>query len=152
MSVMVRWPTEMSPLAYWTLLALTCAYALTCGRRDERVAAVTCLGATVLTLAMLSPLSARYSNVESGVMLVDLGVLAAFVFIALKSERFWPLWIAGLQLTTTVAHVLKAVDAALLPEAYGAAMRFWSYPILIILALGTFRGRHRERRGSEAAA
>ena len=34
-------------------------------------------------------------------MLVDLAVLAGFVTVALRSKRFWPLWVAGLQLTTS---------------------------------------------------
>ena len=51
-----------------------------------------------------------YAHVEGGALLVDLAVLAAFVAVALRSDRFWPLWVAGLQLTTSVAHFLKAID------------------------------------------
>ncbi|MEO5971859.1 MAG: hypothetical protein ABIP91_00635, partial [Sphingomicrobium sp.] len=61
-------------------------------------------------------------------------------------ERFWPLWISGLQLTTSLAHIFKAVDTDLFPIAYAAAGRFWAYPILIILAVGTWRRQARERR------
>ena len=140
----------MSPSLYWTLLALSCAYALSCGQREERVAAIACIAATVLTLFLLSPLNTRYSHVETGVLMVDVGVLAVFTGIALRSQRFWPLWVAGLQLTTTVAHMLKGVQTELMPEAYGAAMRLWSYPILIILAVATFRGQLRHRRDEAA--
>jgi len=79
-------------------------------------------------------------------MLVDLGVLAAFVAVALRSKRFWPLWVAGLQLTTSIGHLLKGIDQDLLPRAYGAALQFWSYPILLILAVGTYRSHQRVRR------
>jgi len=72
-------------------------------------------------------------------------VLAAFVFVALRSPRFWPLWVAGLQLTSSTAHLMKAIDEDLLPIAYGAAIALWSYPILIILAIGTWRGQRRVR-------
>ncbi len=81
-------------------------------------------------------------------MLVDLGVLAGFIAVALRSERFWPLWIAGLQLTTSIGHMLKGVDQDLLPRAYGAALQFWSYPILLILAVGTYRSHQRMRRSA----
>jgi len=76
-------------------------------------------------------------------MIVDLGVLAGFVTVALRSKRFWPLWVAGLQLTTSLGHILKGIDPDLLPRAYGAALQFWSYPILLILAVGTFRTQRR---------
>jgi hypothetical protein len=42
-----------------------------------------------------------------------------------------------------MSHMLKAVDAGLVPQAYAAAEKFWSYPILLILAIGTWRGHRR---------
>jgi hypothetical protein len=96
----------------------------------------------------VSPLSVRYQGVERGLALVDLGVLAGFVTVALTSQRFWPLWVAGFQLTTAFGHGLKAIDANLLPQAYGAALQFWAYPILIILAVGTWRRQRRLHRAA----
>jgi hypothetical protein len=137
---------------YWTILLLICAYAFWRGRSDERVAAATCLAASLIQILVISPTAHRYSEVEVGVMLVDLGVLAIFVVIALQSSRFWPLWIAGLQLTTIVGHVLKAVQLNLLPLAYAGALRFWSYPILLIVAIGTWRSHQRRLQGSSGPA
>jgi hypothetical protein len=107
-----------------------------------------------VTRLVFTPLSVRYQRVETGLLLVDLAVLASFVFIALRSRRFWPLWVAGLQLTTSMAHLMKAIDETLLPIAYGAAIALWSYPILIILAIGTWRGHRRMRaeQGLRSAA
>lgn len=129
---------------YWTLLLLVCGYALHKGRADERLAAAACLAASLATKFAISPSAGRYSSVEFGVLIVDLAVLAVFIAIALRSHRFWPLWVAGLQLTTSMAHLLKAVEFGLMPEAYAAAGRFWVYPILIILAVATWRGRRSE--------
>ena len=131
---------------FHVVLLLVCGYALIAGKRDERVVAATCLLASLATRLMISPLSGRYSDVEMGVALVDVAAWAAFTFVALRSERFWPLWISGLQLTTSLAHILKALDSDLFPIAYAAAGRFWAYPILIILAVGTWRRQRRERR------
>jgi hypothetical protein len=139
---------------YWTILVLICAYAFWRGRTDERVAAATCLLASLVQLLVVSPAMHRYSGVELGVMFVDLGVLGVFVALALQSSRFWPLWVAGLQLTTILGHVLKAVQLSLLPLAYAGALRFWSYPILLILAIGTWRTHKRvvsERRAGQLA-
>lgn len=140
---------------YWTVLVLICAYAFWRGRRDERVVAGICLAASILSLLALTRWHARYTDVEHRLLFVDLATLAMFVAVALRSSRFWPLWIAGFQLTTSMGHVLKAIDLSLLPIAYGAALRMWSYPILIILALGTWRGHRRtraERPSTTAAA
>ena len=91
----------------------------------------------------------EYSVVERSDLAIDATMLAAFIVIALRSDRFWPLWVAGLQLTISISHLLKAIQPDLLPIAYGVAERFWSYPILIILAAGTWRSQRRTEHISD---
>jgi hypothetical protein len=141
----VRLPLMFGPFIFAPLLVAVCLYAWLRGGDDERIVAATCLAGTAATMLVISPLRQRYSGVEDGLLLVDLAVLAGFVTVALRSKRFWPLWAAGLQLTTSLGHILKGVDQDLVPRAYGAALQFWSYPILIILAVGTFRTHRRLR-------
>jgi hypothetical protein len=127
------------------LLLAVCSYALWRGRFEERLTAIVCLLATIATVIVKGPVRLSYSSIEIGVLLVDVATLAAFTSVALKSDRFWPLWVSGLQLTTSIGHLLKAVQPDLVPIAYAAAGRVWSYPILIILAVGTWRVHHRRR-------
>jgi len=128
------------------LLFAVCLYAFWRGGADERIVAGTCVAGTIATLLVISPVTTRYASVEEGMALVDLAVLAGFITVALRSNRFWPLWVAGLQLTTSLGHFLKGVEHDLLPQAYGAALQFWSYPILLILAIGTYRSHRRLQR------
>lgn len=132
----------LSPLTFYTVLFAVCAYAFLRGRADERLAAATCMAATFATNIVYNP-PGSYSGVEVGVLAVDAATFAAFTFLALRSERFWPLWVAGLQLTTLVAHALKAVELDLMPQAYAAAARFWVYPIFLVIVIGTWRGHQR---------
>ena len=136
---------------YLALLAVSCGYALWRGDRDARIAALVCIVATALTVVLITPGSTRYELVESGVMIVDLATLTAFITLALFSQRFWPLWVAGLQMTASAAHALKLFDSGLLPLAYAMAERFWSYPILLIIAIGAYRG-HRRRSDASVTA
>jgi len=140
----------MAPTIFRMLLALVVLYALTRGSRDERQVALICLIGAVLTTLVLSPLAQRFESVETPVFAVDIAVFAGFLLVALRSERFWPLWVAGLQLTTLMGHALKGIDTSLLPRAYAASLNFWAYPIVLVLAIGTWR--HQRRRQADTVA
>lgn len=129
------------PSVFPILLLGSCAYALLKGTRDAQVVALVTLGATLATYFLVS----RYAAVETGVLVVDMLVLLAFVAVALQSDRFWPLWIAGLHLTTTFGHALRAIDDQMVPIAYAVSMRFWSYPIHIILIVAVWRSQRRKQ-------
>jgi hypothetical protein len=137
-------------LIYHALLFGACGYAVIRGRTDARIVAGAFFIGNFATYALRSQLSGGYSSLETGVFAVDVLCLLAFTYAALISDRFWPLWVSGLQLTTSFGHVLKAIDSQLLPLAYAASLRFWGYPILIILAVGVWRHQRRLRRGQEA--
>lgn len=141
----------LSPLAYYAILCAVCAYAFLCGRLDERLAAGICIAATFATNIVYSP-AGSYAGIETGVLIVDALALLGFTFIALRTERFWPLWVAGLQLTTMLAHMFKAIQFELVPQVYAVAARFWVYPIFLIIVIGTWRSHQRSRRESRAAA
>lgn len=130
-------------MIFWIVLLASCGYALWRGRKYERLAAMVFIAATVLSILARSPLHGRYSGIEISDLVIDSAVLVAVVAIALVSDRFWPLWAAGLQLVDSMSHMLKAIQPSLIPAVYGAAERFWSYPILLILLVGAWRQHHR---------
>jgi hypothetical protein len=136
----------MAPTFFRILLAFVAAYAFWFGRRDERVIGVVLVVGVIASHYALSPLHSRFAGLETTVMAVDALVFLGFLWVALVSERFWPLWIAGLQLTAMLGHLLKLADTDMFPKAYGAALFFWAYPIVIILAVGTWRSHRRLRQ------
>lgn len=137
----------LSPYFYYVLLIAVAAYAFVRGSADAKLVAAICVIATLATKFVLSPVAHRYSGVEYGVFIVDLLTLFGFIAVALRTDRFWPLWVAGLQLTTLLAHLMKLVETDLLPHAYGAAGRFWVYPIFLIIVVGTWRHQQRAIEG-----
>ena len=139
-------------ILYNLLLFGACGYAFWRGKLDARIVAAAFFIGNFATFALRSQLSGGYSSLESGIFAVDVACFLAFTYAALISDRFWPLWVSGLQLTTSFGHVLKAIHTDMLPLAYAAALRFWGYPILIILAVGVWRSQQRMRRERERVA
>ena len=133
----------LNPSTYWLIMFVVVAYAYGRGKVDERLAASICAIGSIATVLVRSPGSPYYANVETGVLTIDFVALAAFVLLALRSRRFWPLWVAGFQLTSVLAHFLKAVHWNMIPEVYAAAERFWIYPIFLAIVVGTWRSRRR---------
>ncbi|HEX5238068.1 MAG TPA: hypothetical protein VFW39_06360 [Sphingomicrobium sp.] len=130
-------------MLFWLLLLVSCGYSLWRGRKYERIAALVFIAATILSIVGQSLLRVYYVEIETSDLIVDSAVLVAVIAIALVSDRFWPLWAAGLQLVDSMSHLMKAVDADMLPQVYGTAERFWSYPILMVLLIGAWRQHRR---------
>lgn len=136
----------LTPLTYLIVLAMVCVYAFLRGGAECRIAATICAVASIASLVLASPWATSYSRIESGIFFVDLAVLIGFTAIALRSDRFWPLWIAGLQLTTIIAHLFKVVDLDLIPAVYAAAARSWVYPIFLVIVIATWRSQRRDQQ------
>jgi hypothetical protein len=128
----------------YNLLLLTCVpYALLRGGAPERWCAGIALGATILSIVALSQSAVIYQDAEIETLAVDLLALAAFFIVAVFADRFWPLVVAGLQADAVVIHICKLVQPDILPLGYAVGLSIWSYPILILLAVGTVRHRRR---------
>jgi hypothetical protein len=141
----------MAPNLFRVLLALVALYAILRGTRDEQQVGILFVIGVIASELVLPPIRDRYEGVETNLMLVDLAVFAGFLWVALRSDRFWPLWIAGLQLTAILGHILKLVDIHLFARAYAAALFFWAWPMMVILAIGTWRSHRRAQRESGAS-
>ena len=116
-------------------LATCCGAAFWLGRDSERTTAVLLVAA-----ATLSPLvqTSNFLHPETGILLIDMLLLAYLLVLALRSDRYWPLWAAGFQVVGTFIHVARIVDPSVWPPAYATAEVFWSYPVLFALGAGTW--------------
>jgi hypothetical protein len=96
----------------------------------------------------MSPAAGRFATVELGVLAVDLLVLAAFVAVALKSDRYWPLWTSALQFAGVLVHLARLADPEMMRNGYAFLLAVWSYPMLVTIAVGTRAHRQRVKRRS----
>ena len=125
-------------LIYDVLLVACWAYAMLKGGAPEKIGASVLLVGSALTFALASGPAGRFASMEVGILAVDVAALVAFLILALRAERFWPLWITGLQMIGTAGHVVKLVDPDVIRWAYAFVLAFWSYPMMLLLIAGTW--------------
>lgn len=126
---------------FYILLAAGLAYAFALGRRDERVCAGYLLAATVLTRVVASAWTERFAGLEPGIFIVDALLFAALTDLALRSKRYWPLWMAGFQGYALVAHLARLVTPAVGPWMYAIGQALMGYPMILLLIAATYRSR-----------
>jgi hypothetical protein len=134
----------VNTLVYLALLFGCGFYAFWRGGPPERIGATILTAGSLLTFAaLLSRTAAIYRSLEVGVFLVDVATLFGFLILALRAERLWPLCITALQIVGTAGHAVKLVDPQTLPYAYAFALRLWGYPMILLLAFGTWNHQKR---------
>ena len=79
-------------------------------------------------------------------------LIVALIVVALKADRLWPMALAALHLDATAVHILKLFDSEVIQVTYAVMIVMWSYPMLLILAIGTLRHRRRLARFGEDRA
>ena len=76
----------------------------------------------------------------------DLAAAAGFMLVAINANRNYPLWVAGFQLVSVSAHVVKGLVASVSPLAYVILAVGPSYCQLLLIFAGFVRHTMRERR------
>lgn len=82
-------------------ILLVCGYALIRGGPDERLT-----GAVLLVAYLAAPFLQNrvdWQAPQYGLMVSDVLLAGYFVWLALRSDRYWPIWAAGFQLLTLFA-------------------------------------------------
>lgn len=133
--------------AFYFSLVLACwTYAMLRGGAPERIGATILAVGSILTVVAVSAPAIRFGTVEIGIFLVDVAALVGFLILALRAERWWPLWVTALQAIGITAHAVKLVNPEVIRWAYAFALAFWSYPMLFLLVFGTWNHQRRLAR------
>lgn len=117
------------------LIGAATGYVLFTGDREARLAMLTLVGGSALTVLAVYLSGQYYETANSLVALVDFLVLGVFLWLALRSRRYWPLCLPALQAVVCITHIAKLIAPDIIPRVYSAAQGHWSYyQIALILA------------------
>ena len=132
--------------AFFVLTAFTCFFALWRGGRDERTCAWIMIGATVITRLLLSIEVLNFQSPEAGTFMIDAAMMAALTVLALRSNRYWPLWMAGFQGYSIVAHAARMLTPTVGPKMYAIGQGLMCYPMMLLLVIAVLRHPARRER------
>lgn len=127
-------------LIFWGIFYMTLLVAITVtvfriGERESRIAILIVFTGSLMTIGAVAISQAKYRIFSGLVTSVDFIVLAAFVWQALRSRRYWTLCLPAFQLITCFTHIVKYVAPEFLPRVYIAGQGLWTYPMLIIILM-----------------
>lgn len=143
----------------WILVAV-CMAALLRGAGPERLCCLVLVGIfgvdELYHFFLAEP--AMYQTIDIGHAAIDIAAAVAFVFIALRANRLYPLCLAALQILSVVSHPVKTMEDQIGPIAYGIlATGPFSLEILTLTLGIAFHirrtrqyGRYRSWRSSSA--
>lgn len=132
-------------LLYALVLPASCAFAIWRGGADERAgAAIMLVGSAVSVIFALLP-AFDWAASRGGLVAVDLGVLAALLVLALRTTRFWPLWMTAFHLIGVTTHLAVLLQPSRALQAYAMLQGFWAYPMLAARVIGTAARSRGER-------
>jgi hypothetical protein len=137
----------LSVVTFVVVQCLASGYACWRGGAPERLVAVMLLVAMLATAEVPHVHATSYHTVYWAVLRVDLSLFLAVTVIALLADRFWPMWIAALQLVAVMAHGVKGYDHAVLAIAYWLVVGKIAYLMLAVLIVGTARHYKRQQLG-----
>jgi hypothetical protein len=118
-------------LLFWSLATLCCGFAARYGGRSGmRVASAIILALIATTLL---PDGNRWVAPNLWALAVDSILLTALVQIAARSDRWFPVWTAGLQLLGVTSHLGSIFARSFAPDVYFLLQAFWVIPMLLTL-------------------
>ena len=124
-------------ILFWLMLLGNMATAVIFGRTLERgFATLLCMVSfVVLAIGLIVPPDAWAG---AGVF-SDLVILAVAWFLAVRSDRYWPLWFAAMQSLSVVTHFVSTIVEGVPHLIFSNLAAVWSLPALMTMSWGTIQ-------------
>lgn len=135
-------------LIQFALMAVVCLLALRKGGGPERGVALVLLSMFIIDRVyhLVLDRGVTLSSVDLFHAALDFAAAIALVVIALRANRMYTLWIAGLQLIALSAHLAREMTSGMTPIAYAILYILPSYFQILALAVGVQMHLKRQKR------
>ncbi|WGM30554.1 hypothetical protein [Brevundimonas sp. NIBR11] len=132
------------------LNVVVCGAAILWGARTERLAAISIVIASVLSMLLQN--WSDETSPQWNVLIIDAANLAVFLYLLVRKHRVWLLFACAFQLLAVLSHMGMLIDPSIMARAYISTLYVMFYGLMIALAFGIWEGRSREERVRVASA
>lgn len=134
-------------LIFYGIQFAACLYAVRAGGLPERLVAIMMAVAALATSAVPWQSHRSFWMIEEQRVYIDVALMIGLAVLALRANRFWPIWVAALHLLAVGVHGVRAYDPAVLPIVYAKLVGWIAYPMVVVLIWGVRRHRQRVMAG-----
>lgn len=117
-------------------MLVSCGYSVLAGGRDGRIAV-----AMLLSAAMMTPLITGFTHDRWALAMVDTALFAGLIALAIRSNHYWPLWLAGLHGAAMATQIVSHLNPDLPRNVYHAVVAFWAIPMQVVIVVGILLDR-----------
>ena len=136
-------PEVFRPMLYGLLMWSVTIYAFRRGGWEERLTSCNMVICAYLSVLIDTP-NDSFRNFEFSVATLDACSLLGQQLIAFRSEKFWPLWLAGMSGVTVLGHLAPLMPGIPPIMAYNA-VALWGYPCWLLVGFAILRHDRRRR-------
>jgi hypothetical protein len=136
----------LRPLIYLGLFVLSVAIAIARGGAPERLAATFYTVAYILSNLITQVFFEHFEHLQIGVLFIDIMLGFVLIYLSLISNRYWTIWASSFQIVAITAHLTKWIVPGILSLAYEISLVVWSYAVIPLLVIATYRHTERKRR------
>lgn len=114
------------------------------------------IGAGYLMFAWFASLLVQqndgFRGLPIGMFLIDAISLLVFAALAWRAPQSWPVWVAGLQLVTVMAHIMILTTKTIPITSLYTVMNLIGYLIILCIGVGTFWAWQERKAEAEFAS
>ena len=125
------------------LLVSATLFVLFRGDREQKQVVCILICAYLGTFILYKLGGQTWLHFQTGTIILDGAAFLLLSLIALRSNKFWPLWIASFQLMPLLTFAAAPFGQNLVSQALGVAQGLWGYLQLLTLLLATITMRMR---------
>lgn len=127
---------------------LVCGFAMWRGGPPERLVGLFLLVANILTFILPDR---RWHDVQFSIMWLDIIAFVLFIVLALMADRWWTMWLAGLQGLCVLLHLAFWAQMKITSLVYSTGLNIIGYTVFATLLIGTIAHLRRQRRAQASA-